>query len=453
MIVVSSREKAEQLRSQALADPKTFGNLAKNFSEDESSASGYGWMPPIRPHAGDPELEQVAFSLKRGEISRVIEVQSQFVILKCEEQLPGTDLTKITSAQQRAIDERLIDQLRDRKLREVAKSVFMQLQKQAQLQNVFNHPKLRQAMPGVAAVINGQQITMSQLAEECIARYGQAVLEGEIHRMLLTQELARRRMTISDADIDEEITRAAESYGYSIEVWLKKVEQDDGVSVQVYVADAVWPTVALKKIVSGTVEVTDDDMRKGFVANYGPRVDSMAIVLSNQRQAQQVWEMARNNPTDQFFGELAHQYSIEPVSRANYGRVPPVQRFGGRPNIEKAAFELADQYKISQREEDKLSGLVAVGDKFIILRLLGLTKPVVTDFEAVRELLYADIHEKKLRMEMSKELDRVTQAAQIDNFLTGTSQSGALVKSPPAGPSGRIGNRLPFGSSGAPQRR
>ena len=44
-------------------------------------------------------------------------------------------------------------------------------------------------MPGVAATINGGQIAMKQLADECVARHGKDVLEGEINRRLLDQEL------------------------------------------------------------------------------------------------------------------------------------------------------------------------------------------------------------------------------------------------------------------------
>ena len=68
-----------------------------------------------------------------------------------------------------------------------------------------------------------------------------------------------------------------------------------------------------------------------------------------------------------------------------------------------------------------------VGDKFLILRCLGRTKPVVQDFNAVRGELYKDIHEKKLRIAMADEFDRLKETAQIDNFLAGTSQSGRQI--------------------------
>ena len=180
--------------------------------------------------------------------------------------------------------------------------------------------------------------------------------------------------------------------------------------------DAVWPSVALKKLVGDEVTVNDEDLRRGFEANYGTRVDVLACVLSNQRTAQEVWDLARSNPTSQFFGELANQYSVEPVSRANMGEVPPIRRFSGQPRVEEEAFSLT--------EADPLSAIIAVADRYIVLFYKGRTEPIVAELADVREELVRDIHEKKLRMAMAKEFDRLKESAQIDNYLLKTSQSG-----------------------------
>ncbi|MBI2480766.1 MAG: peptidylprolyl isomerase, partial [Planctomycetia bacterium] len=200
-----------------------------------------------------------------------------------------------------------------------------------------------------------------------------------------------------------------------IDTWLKTVTENDSVTVDLYIRDAVWPSVALKQLVGENVEVKDEDLRKGFESNYGERVEVLAIVLTNQRQANEVWDMARHNSTDKFFGELATQYSVEPVSRSNFGKVPPIRKFGGQPIVEEEAYKL---------EAGQLSGILNVGDKFVILRCLGRTKPVVQDFNAVKAENYKDIHEKKLRIAMADEFDRLKEAAQVDNFLAGTTQSG-----------------------------
>jgi hypothetical protein len=134
--------------------------------------------------------------------------------------------------------------------------------------------------------------------------------------------------------------------------------------------------------------------------------------------------MARDNPTEQFFSQLARQYSIEPVSQANGGAVPPIRKHGGQPALENEAFRL------EPNGPNALSAIVNIGGKSIIMRCLGRTKPEVTDFNLVRDELYKDIHEKKLRLAMAQQFDRLVEAAQIDNFLTGSSQIGKRVAGP-----------------------
>ena len=418
-ITVSARKKAEQVHQLAIAKPDSFGDLAKQYSED-ASASVNGLVPPIRKHLGNADLERAAFSLKAGEISSIIQVANQYVILKCEKQLPEI---YVATRFRKDAEDRIRDQVQDQKLRGTAAQLFKQLQDEAHVTNVFNNPALRKKMPGVAALINGQKISMQQLAEECIARHGKEVLDGEINRQVLLQELKRRSMDVTQEDINREISRAADAYGYmkkdgtpDIEKWLETVTKKGKSTVELYVRDAVWPSVALKKMVNPRVTVTDEDIQKGFISNYGPRVEALAIVLTNQREAQKVWEMARNNPTDTFFGELAHQYSVDPISRENFGRVPPIRRYGGRPELEKEAFSL---------QPGQLSGIIASEDKYVILRCSGQTTPVVAKMDAeVRAELVKDIREKKLRLAMNVEFDRLREEAQIDNFLAGTSQAG-----------------------------
>jgi parvulin-like peptidyl-prolyl isomerase len=418
VITVSSQELAEQLRARAAANPGEFGALAKDYSEDQS-ASVHGLIPPIRKHMGDENIERIAFSLRDGEVSPVIPVFNQYVILQCEQQLPET---YIAPRFRQDAENRLRDRVQDQKLRTAATDLFQRLQQEAQLVNVYNDPKLREQMPGVAATINNQRISMQQLADECLLRHGRDVLDGEINRKILMQALKKRNQQVTEQDLDAEIARAADAYGYlqpdgapDVDAWLDEVTQQEGATIELYVRDAVWPTVALKKLVDNRVEVAPEDVQRGFVSNYGPRVEVLAIVLNNQRQAQKVWEMARDNPAEDFFGELAHQYSVDAVSRENFGRVPPIRQYGGRPELEKEAFAL---------QPGQLSGIIVSEDTYVILRCTGYTTPVVGQMdEEVREELTKDIREKKLRVAMAVEFDRLRQSAAIENYLTGAFQS------------------------------
>ena len=71
--------------------------------------------------------------------------------------------------------------------------------------NVMNDPHLRKQSPGVAATINGQQITRQQVAEECLQRHGREVLEGEINRRLLLQALKQKGAEVTERDLDLEM--------------------------------------------------------------------------------------------------------------------------------------------------------------------------------------------------------------------------------------------------------
>src|SRR5690606_30835786 len=164
--------------------------------------------------------------------------------------------------------------------------------------------------------------------------------------------------TIDQTDLDAEMRHAAELAGVvdqqgnaDLNAWLASSEQEQGVSREQYLRDSVWPSAALKKLTAQDVQVTQEDSTNRFATNYGRRVRCRAIVLGNMRRAQEVWEKARKNPSPDYFGDLAAEYSVEPTSKALRGEVPPLGRHGGQPQLEKVAFEL---------REGELSGVIQV---------------------------------------------------------------------------------------------
>ncbi len=424
MIMVADEQKARQLHQQATTTPAAFGALAKANSEDEVSASVGGLIPPIRRYTGDSRLEEAAFALANDQISPVMQVADQWLFLQAVRRIPATTppMTAMPT-----IREQINDRIRDQKMKGAASELFAQLQRDANLVKVFGDAELTQQYPGVAAIVNNQRITIAQLAAECVKRHGKDVLDGEINRKLLTQALSKAKKTVADADIQAEIARAAKSYGYirsdgsaDLAAWTESVTSEGDTTYEIYVKDVVWPSVALKKLVEDRVAITDEDMQQGFESNFGPRVEILACVLSDQRTAQKVWKMARDNPSEEFFGRLAEQYSIEPVSASNSGKVPPIRKYSGQPTIERQAFAL---------KQGELSGIIATGDKYIILKCQGRTKPIVADIEAVRGELVRDLTEKKFAAEMAQEFDRLKDTAQVDNFFVAAKEIATATQS------------------------
>ena len=420
MIACRDAQKLAQLQKEATANPDSFKTLAKNHSEDPSSASVEGLLPPIRRNSGDDELETIAFGLQPNQVSQVFPAGEMNVILQCVRHLPPANPP---SAQLQEIQNRIKLELEDQKLRGTAETVYKSLREKAAVTLVHNKPELAAQYPGVAAIVNRQSIPMQRFDQACVKRHGVQILEGEINRKLIEGALNNARLQVTQADVDAEITRAADYFGFinqdgtpNIQEWMKSVLSEDGVTFEIYVHDAIWPTVALKKLVAGKAQVTEEDLKKGFESNYGPRAEVLAVVLSNQRTSQEVWELARNNKSEQFFGELAHQYSVEPSSKSNFGKVPPLRKHGGQPNLEKAAFDL---------KPGDISGIIEVNGQYVILKCQGFTTPVVQDFNAVKGELYKDILEKKQRIVMDNHLSTLIADAQISNFLTNKTRIGA----------------------------
>jgi parvulin-like peptidyl-prolyl isomerase len=415
LIAVSDETRAQQLRQQLVEQPDQFARFAMDHSQDVNSASIGGLIQPIRRHVGSPEIENVAFGLRPGEISEVIHAGNQYVILQCEAHLEPRNVPLDQVRTQ------LEEKIREQKLHQVGHTLFGQLQKTATIQNVYNDARLRETMPGVVATVNGDRITMRELGQECMLRHGKGVLEIEISHLLLQQALDAAGQTVTDADLETEMRHAADLAGVvdqegaaDLEQWFKTILAEQKISRQQYLRDAVWPSAALKKLTASSITVDEADINKGFAANYGERIRCLAIVLGDMRRAQEVWNKARLNPTPEYFGDLAEHYSIEPTSKSLRGEVPPIQRYGGQKQLEEVAFGL---------EPGQLSGIIQMGDKYIILRCEGRTERIAIHQDEVREILAKDIYEKKLRMAMSEKFESIREASRVDNYLAGTSHA------------------------------
>lgn len=425
MIAVSSQTKAEQIHQAATVAPETFRRLAKEHSEDPASASVEGLLPQIRHNPEPDQLENIAFQLQPNEISPVFQVGEMHIMLQCVRHVPGSPpnpqaLPMIRSG--------ISERIRDQRLGAAADSIFAELQKTSEVVTILGNAEYEKKYSGVAGYINRRPVPLTLLAAECTARHGREILRGEISRLLLKGALQNSGKKVEQADIDAEIARAAEAAGYirpdgqaDMDGWLKSVQQEEGATIELYVSDAVWPSVALKKLVEDSVVITPEDLQKGFENNYGPKAEVLAIILSSQRAAQDVFRKAREaveQGGEDAFGELAGQFSVEPVSRSNFGKIPAIRRHSGRPQLEEEAFSLLP---------GKISAVVAWGKQYAILYKQGETKPLIEDFEAVREELTREIREQKLRFQMSRYLERLLEESQIDNFLEGETQAGKVV--------------------------
>lgn len=80
-IVVADEETAKEVKKK-LDDGGDFAKLAKEYSTDEATAKDGGKMDYISVGETPPEIEDTAFSMKKGEVSEPVQTQQGFQIIK-----------------------------------------------------------------------------------------------------------------------------------------------------------------------------------------------------------------------------------------------------------------------------------------------------------------------------------------------------------------------------------
>lgn len=81
-----ARQKAEEILAQVQANPESFGEIARQESEDVTAVRG-GDLGYFSPGQMVKEFEQAAFDLEEGEISGIVKTQFGYHIIKVNERL------------------------------------------------------------------------------------------------------------------------------------------------------------------------------------------------------------------------------------------------------------------------------------------------------------------------------------------------------------------------------
>ncbi|GIX04153.1 MAG: hypothetical protein KatS3mg114_0022 [Planctomycetaceae bacterium] len=254
-------------------------------------------------------------------------------------------------------------------------------------------------------------ITYDMLARECVDRHGKEVLEDLINRTIIQQACEEHSITITEEQITMEVSRIARRFNLDPNEWYRMLQAERGVSPQQYRQNVIWPMLALKALAGEQVDISEEEMQRAFVRNYGPRVKAKMILLNNPRRARECWEKVAKDPDN--FEKYAQEYSVDPNSRSLGGTIPPIPRYSGNDALEQAAFKL---------KEGEISGLIEISTgTYAILLCEGRTEPAQVTFDDVRDSLYEELLEQKTQQSIAKVFETLKKNARVDNFLTQTS--------------------------------
>jgi foldase protein PrsA len=266
------------------------------------------------------------------------------------------------------------------------------------------------------ARVNGELIAYDVVAEECMQRYGQEVLDSFINRLIILQACRKQGLEISDADVTAEIIKIAKKFDITPEQWFHVLETERHVNPRQYRQDVIWPMLALKKLAGADVKITEEEMQRVFIRDFGERVKARAIICDKLSRAQEAWNLVMKDPSN--FGKVAREKSIDPTSKAIDGQIQPIRQTGSNDNVEREAFRLHD---------GEISGIIDASTpearRYVILMCEGRTTPIVKSIDdaGIREQVQKQIEDEKTQMAVAKVFERVKKEAEVDNFLTNTS--------------------------------
>ena len=282
------------------------------------------------------------------------------------------------------------------------------------------------------AIVNGESITRERLAGECVARHGKEVLDTLIHRLLIEQAL---RTSVSRS-VPPKSMRKSTTPRHR---WPRPIakpgcgrsKRRKGSARRNTPRDIVWPTLALKKLSAGRVQVTETDIKEAFESTFGEKLRVRMIMVQEQRDAVSIWERLQKNPNS--FEYEAKNKSIDINTRAMGGLYPePIGRHDSPRQLSDAAFaqlvdgDPADRDPSHKPKDGDVTGPIQLTQSaWVIIKreelLPGDKSRSMTD-KALHEDLKKLMFEEKLKKAMAEVYNELQDAAGIENILTGTTK-------------------------------
>lgn len=132
IVLAAKIAQSDKILKMCKTDPAKFEEYAAEFSIDPNTRALGGAMPPIRKYGGASQIEDVAFKMKPGDISPVIEFQGQHWILKCE----GHTEQVVTDPKE--VWDELYAQVTEEKTQVAVATTFQEIKDRAEIHNYLD---------------------------------------------------------------------------------------------------------------------------------------------------------------------------------------------------------------------------------------------------------------------------------------------------------------------------
>lgn len=243
-------------------------------------------------------------------------------------------------------------------------------------------------------------ITKEEFYEELKDRYGEQIL-GE----LVTIKVLEDNYEVTDEMIDNELNAAKEQFGDDFELVL---QQSGFASVEEY-EEILYISLLQEQALSEDIEVTDEEIEERY-ERLKIEIDAQHILVADEKTAKQV--LKKLNDGDDF-GELAAEYSMDPGSAENDGKLGYFSTGTMVPEFENAVYSM-DEGDISDPVQSEHGfHIIKVNDK-------RKTKEEIGELEDMRDEIRREIQLSKMDMSKANEkIDQLIQEADVNVKVEG----------------------------------
>ncbi|MGR3319695.1 MAG: peptidylprolyl isomerase [Candidatus Anammoxibacter sp.] len=227
----------------------------------------------------------------------------------------------------------------------------------------------------VMAIINGEDITRTELSDFLIDSFGKEGMDILTRRVLITQAAKKQNIKLSQKEVDErieimvglEVKKLKDRYksqdqdAFSLDLAKMGYDEDQlREKLSERVKMDVKPQLLAEKLISSTITVTEEELKDVYEEKYGEKVQVRQIVVKTKDEAIGLLKKVKDGAD---FATLAKDVSIDRPSAAKGGLMPPISK---RSKLGKSVASL---------KKGAITDVIPSRNGFHILKIEGKVPP------------------------------------------------------------------------------
>lgn len=266
---------------------------------------------------------------------------------------------------------------------------------------------------GIVALLGDQPVRWEHLAPAFAELAGSTVLEEFVLDRELEAELTARGLSVTPADTEaeraalvESLARDARADPNDAQRLIDQVRRSRGLGPARFAAQLAR-TAGLRKLVAGTVTISDVEVRAAHAMRHGPSFVTRVILVPDEREASRVWSDLKQGE-----GGLSARFADAAV---RHSRDPSAPRGGllGPVSPADPTYPAAVRRAIATQEPGALGDVLAVDNGFALVLVEERLPGDGTPIEQVEADLRAELTRRRERLAMDDAARRLLARARV----------------------------------------